>query len=844
MQTDRRGGGGRFLVLGILFLGCLGGAVYVYLDQIKAVISGETGIGSSKSAEGPGIVDVKQVVKPRGKVLYLLADQTDRPFEYPGLVLQEVFRQGLLIAARDEMGLQTRDGSLREWNGTPRDTDSLQMDLVGKEVGVHDVADPPSTWVHEKYPTWPSDFDKGVAKIEAMSRDDFVVMLKSAGWTGSGNAKKADGAPPTDAEKQLGEMEELSQFAVLRETGELIRSDGESPQRLGVLVRAYANLGQLTRYHWSLEYAVYTARALLYAQRLVNENPNSAFALWHRAYARAMAGTFKGALEDLDAAEKLKGETAPDWVALLEPFCRYQTGKLVNLATANANVSGLGTFLAFLSVENSGSQGAVMSIAQAAFAMNPNCLRLVDAMCARTGPGMLNELSQTGPQIFSRLMGTRLETMPKFPQALSDEIEGFKRPGGNPTGRETICQELIARGSPEKDSVEPSWGALGRMIQETTFAHVRVMSDLIAVQWGVDASDYVSQSLPLVKDHPYRFLIEAYGKWDSHENYAVMQSLKVPKSIVAVATMRELPLYYVMLWTKRDADGYWRQILGNGDFDVFDMDAAMQYQHAPNPNQWVLDEVDHLAKTSPDSPQVMAWQICYHFNATDAAKYEAEQGDYPTVSCALGQTYVDRKQWADAERCWKKYIAVSPDYEGYEALAKVYQAQKEDEKWLATLNEYLSKGQDYGLQDSLVQEEIANYYMDKRDFKSAVPYADAASATASAGGMFCSANAHTGIGDFATAEQLYKDEIDHYSDTPWRWYRWCAQTGHGDMAAARKMYEDFVLKKGERMTADDLLFVACAAGGSGFAVGLRDIPAAPNGGPGAGVGYLYCDDRR
>jgi hypothetical protein len=150
MQTDKRGGGGRFLVLGILFLGCLGGAIYVYLDQIKAVISGETGIGSSKSAAEPGIVDVKQVVKPRGKVLYLLADQTDRPFDYSGLLLHEVFRQGLLIAARDEMGLQTRDGSLREWNGTPRDTDCLEMDLVGKEVGVHDVADPPSTWVHEK----------------------------------------------------------------------------------------------------------------------------------------------------------------------------------------------------------------------------------------------------------------------------------------------------------------------------------------------------------------------------------------------------------------------------------------------------------------------------------------------------------------------------------------------------------------------------------------------------------------------------------------------------------------------------------------------------------------------
>jgi tetratricopeptide (TPR) repeat protein len=474
-------------------------------------------------------------------------------------------------------------------------------------------------------------------------------------------------------------------------------------------------------------------------------------------------------------------------------------------------------YLAFLSVENCSSQGAMMGVSQAAFAANPNCLRIVDAMCARTGPGMLNELSQTGPNVFSHLMGTRLEKLPKFPKALADQIETFKRPDGNPTGRETICQELISSGSPDNDKVEPSWAALGRMIQETTFEHVRVMADLIARQWGVSATDYVNQSLPLVQDHPYRFLIEAYGNWNINDNHTVYDTLKVPQSIMLTSTLRQIPLYYALAGSNLDSNGYWQRILRNGDYVAFDLDESLQYAHVQNPSQQILDEVDHLTKVSPEAPQVLAWQICYHFTPELGTKIEADHGDYPLVAQLLAQTYVNRKQWADAERCWKKYIAVSPDYMGYEALAKVYKEQKLDEKWLETLKEYLTHGQDYGLQASLVQEEIAYYYMEKGDFKSADPYATAASQTASAGGMFCEADADTGLGNYDAAETLYKEEIDHYSDTPWRWFRWCERTGHGDLQGARNAYESFVAQKGERMTSEDMIDLACTQLGNGEA---------------------------
>jgi hypothetical protein len=119
------------------------------------------------------------------------------------------------------------------------------------------------------------------------------------------------------------------------------------------------------------------------------------------------------------------------------------------------------------------------------------------------------------------------------------------------------------------------------------------------------------------------------------------------------------------------------------------------------------------------------------------------------------------------------------------------------------------------LQFSQVQEEIANYYMGKKDFKSALPYADAAAETASAAGMFCAADAHTGLGEWGTAEQLLKDEIDHYSDTPFRWYRWCSRTGHGDLAGARRAFQDYIANKGARADSDDLMDLACSQLGSG-----------------------------
>ena len=60
----------------------------------------------------------------------------------------------------------------------------------------------------------------------------------------------------------IDEFNFFSQMAVLRKVHALQRTTGESPQTLAALVRAYANLGQLTKFHWNRPHKAFAARPL------------------------------------------------------------------------------------------------------------------------------------------------------------------------------------------------------------------------------------------------------------------------------------------------------------------------------------------------------------------------------------------------------------------------------------------------------------------------------------------------------------------------------------------------------------------------------------------------------
>src|SRR5207249_12137163 len=109
---------------------------------------------------------------------------------------------------------------------------------------------------------------------------------------------------PEGVDEALSEMVFSRQFEALRTCHEAMHRDGESPALLGALVRAYANLGILTSFQWNSFDKVFAVRSMLYAERMTARQPRSPFALWHRAYARALAGVHATAIADLEEAKK------------------------------------------------------------------------------------------------------------------------------------------------------------------------------------------------------------------------------------------------------------------------------------------------------------------------------------------------------------------------------------------------------------------------------------------------------------------------------------------------------------------------------------------------------------
>jgi tetratricopeptide (TPR) repeat protein len=644
-----------------------------------------------------------------------------------------------------------------------------------------------------------------------MSRKDFVDALRKAGWSGNGNIVKEDAPPPADSESRLEGLEELPLFGLLRESYALIRNDGESLPRLGVLVRAYANLGQLSRYHWSREYAVYTARSLLYAQRMVATHPNSAIALWHRAYARALAGMMGDAQSDLKLAASMNQGKPPEWIALIDPLCRYDTEALVNLA--NGKQAPLAMYFALLTIQNSHCQAAVVNMAQAAYTLNPNCLSILNTLCEETGPGMLNELVQEPPRIFSARLPTQLEQMPSFPADLQKKIEGFKTSGGNPQGREIICQSLIDLGSPDQDKAEPSWTVLGRMVKEITFTNVWRYAYFIAVEQGLDARDIASQSAPLISDHPFKFVIDALGIRVLGSAEDKKRAFSVPPAAMAISTSHQIALYWQLQQVEPNppstSNQYWDQLLLNADPDAFDIEGLFRFYEFEHLYAWKFDEIKTLSQVSPQSPLLIEANIFTNWDIEKAKAWESQYGAHPEVSQALGEKYASLQLWSDAERCFRKHIAVSPDLMGYKSLADVYKNAHQDDQQLATLKEFLIKGQDFGLQDCQVQVDIADYYIGKRDYKSAVPYSDAAAATGSGLGLRSACWAHTGIGDWSTGEQMVVEEINHYSEDPISWYSWCDRTGHGDLSAATQTVLGYYAGQNSSPTKQGLMNLAC-----------------------------------
>ena len=127
----------------------------------------------------------------------------------------------------------------------------------------------------------------------------------------------------------------------------------------------------------------------------------------------------------------------------------------------------------------------------------------------------------------------------------------------------------------------------------------------------------------------------------------------------------------------------------------------------------------------------------------------------PIVLTALIERYLSLKRLDDAERCARQQIRAAPDYSTYETLAGIYKQKGDMAHWKETLEKSLDLPA-MGLEHASVQNKIALYHIDRKEWRQAVAYADAAAESYSEWSMETAAQCHEKLGEWKRAEAFWR----------------------------------------------------------------------------------------
>ena len=176
----------------------------------------------------------------------------------PDILPRELVRQAILIAARDELGLSTRDEVIDDssaqgqgegrrpppWKSSRLSATSAGTHgyhRAGKDQTKH-LVNRETQISHERDP-FLLNFLKAITVAEALSREEFPKVLKGLGLDGKPNERKERTEPelPKYAKARLSTLGFSQTLVAIRDLHQAIRTKGETPAAVGALVRGYAS---------------------------------------------------------------------------------------------------------------------------------------------------------------------------------------------------------------------------------------------------------------------------------------------------------------------------------------------------------------------------------------------------------------------------------------------------------------------------------------------------------------------------------------------------------------------------------------------------------------------------
>ena len=742
--------------------------------------------------------------------------------------LREFPRQAMLIAARDELKLPTRDQTLGEKflpdeptdhllvaDTATRSNKTLRLRLLKFDF---EEAEECTRRPTEKIPVWKNSYSyrPGLAAqqpdllvaMELASRTDFVEALKSVGYERSD--RKIKDIPANVAgswEERLLEVDMVTQFAVVQECHQAIAASGESEKRLGVLARGYANLCLLTNHQRNALTFAFAARSLLYAQRMAvaGKAEPSEDALWCRAYAWAVTGFHHNALADL-AKLKERGAEAKDWKLLIAPYCEFDRPGLTDLASDNNSLQAMALRLEYQLVSvmrypqwmlDSGLK--VIQAAPTSYGVSGDLARYgVNLTAKRTG-------SRSGPLLFGNFLPASIQRAPMVPESVTKLCAptplAKKRlkeliVDPNPTDEFSAAPVGIAMKLNEADKLSTEtglcWSALAYLIEEETYTQV---ANYFSVAMNATESSHVEEVksiLPLIEGHRFSSYIETY-KYNAMQDQPtikkITQDLKIqdPRNNMDVMFYRLRPVL-----REREKVGGVPSYLAWDSGNLYQLIDSLTHRSSRktgNPSFHGRQLGNWIGRIAPNSEIGLRLQVEFAKNPSveQLKAWDSKLKTDPLAIRLLGQWYLQNDLPEDAIRCFEKSNTLLRNYATCSWLAKTYWDAKQYKKWEDVFVDYLSH-EDSSSGHYFTRVALAKGYYSFAEFERARPYALKAADFFGADGLGQASFVEEALGNWERSEFWIKQQSQNYPTLlAFEWYLWCNRTGRGDRRAAWKL---------------------------------------------------------
>ena len=738
------------------------------------------------------------------------------------LIGRDLFRQALLIAARDEMGLATRDELLDDLTPPQGEVAGIEVASVIKSGGglaivrrLDEKGNAIESLLRRNLSAFKDDAEmlpSIVPDAEALSRSEFPGVLKTLGLAGEPNKIRPDAAVADDIEERLTHLGFTENLSAIRDLHAAIRADGESPARLSGLARGYAQLGVLSEFHWHPAHKAFKARALLYAQRMVARAPKSPFALRSRAFVRAVIGIPWRAIEDLDEAARIveatkSSEEPPAWLNLINAHARSD---LKSYRKIEGRYSRLASLLRMFALEY--PSGSLAN--QAAYHVlkaDPDCFRAYDLLSENQGVSVLHMSTATGPGQLLYTLPSKLKSLKGLPSGVQAPLDRLEKilatyRKASPDANEDVAKDgeamdldwvkaeaevIEALGSPVAPgdaNAEPGWGVLAHLLRETNFIQIWRRLNFMMTTWSVPVGDYWASIKPLVAHHRYLPFLELKADPSPQSEAAFAEYFK--RADVSAFELGQIPLVNeVVRYSKTNGHSIWSIVYFHGDTTNRELTHGTW---AGNKKQ-ALHYANTQLRLDPHSAQAMSRLIELDWDGSKdkVNAWRRTTDESPVLLKALALKYTEMGKYEQARPILEEYIRESPEPWAYEKLADNFKALGKMEDYRAALKKCLEESTDErGLDHARVQVKLAKDLMKQKKWNEARPYAEAAAQTWAGWAMLCAASCAEAMEDWEAAETWYRRTSERYpTNNRATWYEFCKRTSHGNLAAAKKWAE-------------------------------------------------------